>query len=615
MEIEIRRATAKDIISLASISYTATKYCDNPARYLGKREIEIIDEDYIENNIVFVAQKGHAIIGYCSLYEAKAGETKERKGVSSGYWLTHMFIRPAYVQEKIEIKFIEQVIEYCTSNNIRVFDVLSRPETKSFYREMGATYIKSLTDGTLDRGIEQFKFIIFNKQEDHKFKEKSNESALQHKLLELDRDAEEDEPYDASMYEENEPYDNSMYYEEDKLYDDSAYEEDRIYNEEIGEEKDEPYRDYLYRKNEIDEKEIYPEDKLYEADRYDNSELYVDYEDKENENNTYTEDVIDESDLYKRDIECEKITNQGEEVYENDIEFDKVQDKEQDKEQPVCRLSYEEFCNSTVPIGYKFECEEKLENKRMQKEEIQLAELSTEELDILMGKVYQEEVSREIEYQRVSKEMEAIAGGDRVGEQEAIYLETLADSGMKTEKQKMLEGDMYIAWGEEFVNDRRYARRLLREFNQIDPEDRRMTHSILKKLFGKVGDYIHIEPDFKCSYGYNIHIGESCYIGYNCIIVDHAPVNIGDNCIISPQVGLYTLAYPINAKMRISGYEYAKPITIGKNVWIGARATIMPGVSIGDNAVIAPGAIVKCNVPDNALVEGNPAKIINYIVD
>ena len=177
-------------------------------------------------------------------------------------------------------------------------------------------------------------------------------------------------------------------------------------------------------------------------------------------------------------------------------------------------------------------------------------------------------------------------------------------------KDEKDQNELYIAWGEEVVNARKRARKLLQEFNHADPEDRQLTYSILKKLLGEVGEYVHIEPNFKCSYGKNIKIGDNFYAGYNCVILDQAEVRIGCNCIISSQVGIYTLAYPLDYEKRIAGYEYAKPITIGDNVWIGGGSIINPGVIIGDNVVIATGSVITGNIPSNVMVEGNPARII-----
>ncbi len=182
-----------------------------------------------------------------------------------------------------------------------------------------------------------------------------------------------------------------------------------------------------------------------------------------------------------------------------------------------------------------------------------------------------------------------------------------------SEKEKMLAGELYIAWGDEFTKDKRRARNLLKQFNNIDVEDKKLTASILKELFNEIGEYIYIEPSFKCDYGYNITLGNNFYAGEGCIISDSGKVTIGDNCIMSPRVAIYTLAYPLNQESRISGYEYAKPVTIGNSVWIGGGAIINPGVTIGDNSVISPGAVIVEDVPSNVLVSGNPAKIIKEL--
>jgi len=184
---------------------------------------------------------------------------------------------------------------------------------------------------------------------------------------------------------------------------------------------------------------------------------------------------------------------------------------------------------------------------------------------------------------------------------------------VKTEKEKMLEGELYIAWGDEIVRDRKRARRILKEFNLIDAEDKKQRLSLLKELFGSTGEYIHIEPNFECNYGYNIHIGDNFYAGYNFVILDNAKVTIGDNCIISPQVGIYTLAYPVNSEKRIAGYEYAYPVTIGDNVWIGGGTVINAGVTIGNDVVIIPGSVITSDVPECVIAGGNPARIIKQI--
>lgn len=184
---------------------------------------------------------------------------------------------------------------------------------------------------------------------------------------------------------------------------------------------------------------------------------------------------------------------------------------------------------------------------------------------------------------------------------------------MKTEKEKMINGELYFPADQELVKDRERARRLVRSFNHTDETDYETRTALLKGLFGSTGERIYIESNFRCDYGYNIHVGENFYANFDCTILDGGTVTIGNNCMIAPGVHIYTNTHPVNAKERITEIEYTKHVTIGDNVWIGGRAVINPGVTIGDNTVIASGAVVTKDVPDNVVVGGNPAKIIKIL--
>ena len=184
---------------------------------------------------------------------------------------------------------------------------------------------------------------------------------------------------------------------------------------------------------------------------------------------------------------------------------------------------------------------------------------------------------------------------------------------MRTEKQKMLDGDLYQPGDSQLVKDRENARRLTRLYNQtLETEGNKRT-KILKELFGSSGKDISIEPNFRCDYGYNIHVGNSFFANFDCVFLDICEIKIGDNCFIAPGVHIYTATHPLNTMERISGAEYGKPVVIGNNVWIGGRAVINPGVKVGHNVVIASGAVVTKDVPDNVVVGGNPAQIIKHI--
>jgi maltose O-acetyltransferase len=157
-----------------------------------------------------------------------------------------------------------------------------------------------------------------------------------------------------------------------------------------------------------------------------------------------------------------------------------------------------------------------------------------------------------------------------------------------------------------------HAHKLIQEFNNANVEDDLKKEEIIKKLFGSVGDNPSIEHNFHCDLGYNIHVGNNFYAGYNCTILDMAEVRIGDNCMIGPNVGIYTAGHSIESKGRNKS-GYAIPMKIGNDVWIGGSCVILAGVTIGENSVVAAGSVVTKDVPANVIVAGNPAKILKNI--
>lgn len=183
----------------------------------------------------------------------------------------------------------------------------------------------------------------------------------------------------------------------------------------------------------------------------------------------------------------------------------------------------------------------------------------------------------------------------------------------RTEKEKMLAGELYKAWDEELRAESLHAKKLIRQFNATTEEEPERRTALLKELFGSTGENVYVEPSLRVDYGYNIHVGENFFANFDCTILDVCEVRIGDNCMLAPGVSIYTATHPIDPYERIAGPELGKPIAIGHNVWIGGRAIINPGVTIGDNAVIASGAVVTKNVPDNTIVGGNPARVIRTI--
>jgi maltose O-acetyltransferase len=196
---------------------------------------------------------------------------------------------------------------------------------------------------------------------------------------------------------------------------------------------------------------------------------------------------------------------------------------------------------------------------------------------------------------------------------DCLYSESKGNHIMKTEKEKMLAGELYHAGDAQLMKERLNARRLTRLFNESLETDENGRTALLKELFGSTGENLYIEPAFRCDYGYNIHVGENFFANFDCVFLDVCEIRIGDNCFIAPGVHIYTATHPLNAAERISGAEYGVPVTIGDNVWIGGRAVINPGVTIGNNVVVASGAVVTKDVPDNVVVGGNPARVLKEI--
>jgi len=186
---------------------------------------------------------------------------------------------------------------------------------------------------------------------------------------------------------------------------------------------------------------------------------------------------------------------------------------------------------------------------------------------------------------------------------------------MKSEKEKMISGKPYKAFGDELLAERQYAKEMIFDFNSLRPNQIDERNEILKRLLGKTKDKYFIEPPFRCDYGYNIEIGENFYSNYNLIILDCAPVKIGDNVLIGPNVSIYTAGHPLHYEIRNQEYEYAFPVIIGDNVWIGGNVVINPGVSIGENSVIGSGSVVTKDIPNNVIAIGNPCKVLRVITD
>ncbi len=177
----------------------------------------------------------------------------------------------------------------------------------------------------------------------------------------------------------------------------------------------------------------------------------------------------------------------------------------------------------------------------------------------------------------------------------------------------MLAGELYNPLDEQLVEDRLRTRLSIKELNDSREDQVEERHRILKELLPNASDGLWLQPPFYCDYGYNMLIGEKVFFNFNCVVLDVAQVTIGSRTLFGPNVQLYTATHPMDHKERASGVEYAKPITIGEDVWIGGSVVICPGVSIGNRSVIGAGSVVTKDIPADVFAAGNPCKIIRAL--
>jgi maltose O-acetyltransferase len=185
---------------------------------------------------------------------------------------------------------------------------------------------------------------------------------------------------------------------------------------------------------------------------------------------------------------------------------------------------------------------------------------------------------------------------------------------MRTEKEKMLAGELYDPLDALLSAERLNARLLLKELNDTREDQTSERSRILRELLPNAGEGLWLQPPFYCDYGYNIKMGEKVFFNFNCVVLDVTFVTIGSRTLFGPNVQVYTATHPMNHKERAAGVEYAKPITIGEDVWIGGSAVICPGVTIGDRSVIGAGSVVTKDIPADVFAAGNPCKVIRTLL-
>jgi acetyltransferase-like isoleucine patch superfamily enzyme len=183
-------------------------------------------------------------------------------------------------------------------------------------------------------------------------------------------------------------------------------------------------------------------------------------------------------------------------------------------------------------------------------------------------------------------------------------------TGRERREKEML----FLADENDWVQMKR-ARKLTQRLNTMDTSDFDGIRSVVNELFGKSDETTFLNPPFYCDYGSNIEVGRNCFINYNCTILDNGKVTLGDNCLLAPNVSIYTAGHTMHPAARALGYEYGIPVTIGDNVWIGGNTVICPGVHIGNNVVIGAGSVVTKDIPDWSFAAGNPCRVIRPITE
>jgi maltose O-acetyltransferase len=183
---------------------------------------------------------------------------------------------------------------------------------------------------------------------------------------------------------------------------------------------------------------------------------------------------------------------------------------------------------------------------------------------------------------------------------------------MKSEKEKMLAGELYDPLDPHLSRERDRCRDLCLRLNATREDEKVERQQLLTKLFGKETD-AWIQPPFFCDYGTNIVLGSKVFFNFNCVVLDVAPVTIGSNVLFGPAVQIYTATHPLDAATRRQWLEFAKPISIGSDVWVGGGAILCPGITIGDRTVIGAGSVVTRAIPSDVIAAGNPCRVMREL--
>lgn len=184
------------------------------------------------------------------------------------------------------------------------------------------------------------------------------------------------------------------------------------------------------------------------------------------------------------------------------------------------------------------------------------------------------------------------------------------------EKEKSQLGFLYDAnYDTELLKERNACADLCYEYNALRPSQIKERDSLIRKIFGKCDKDLCVQQPFHCDYGYHIEVGNNFFLNYNAVLLDCAKITFGHDVFVAPNCAFYTAGHPLDVEQRNQGLEYAYPIHVGNNVWIGGNVVVLPGVTIGDNSIIAAGSVVTKNIPDGVIAAGNPCKVMRKITE
>lgn len=181
---------------------------------------------------------------------------------------------------------------------------------------------------------------------------------------------------------------------------------------------------------------------------------------------------------------------------------------------------------------------------------------------------------------------------------------------MATEKEKFLAGEPYSVLDPELTADETRARRLCKMLNELDDTASDERDHIIRQLFGSAGKQPWVQPNFRCDFGYNIHVGDNFICNYDNVILDICPVTIGNHVMLAPHVQIYAAYHSLDPRSRAKFVGMGKPVTIGNDVWVGGGSVILPGVTLGNNVVVGANSTVTKSFGDNLIIAGNPARVI-----